>query len=552
MRSLIRFVSRNPSGASESRDKIHDGEALTLGRATDQVLHLKDRRVALEHARIVKRGDSVVLSAQAAVGVTVNGALLRETRLLPGDVVEIGANLLKLSTPPAGFDLAFTFELATSAATDEGAAPPRKLRLSETALAKRWPAWTLTAAVLLVCLLLPASGLLSHSWQQSLRRSLLPDDHWWASGPLAMVHGNLEGQCDRCHQRAFQRVPDAACLTCHGGRLHGHVALRGARIDLDERRCASCHAEHNEPPLLVRRDNALCAGCHVDIRATVGRDFKPAIGNASDFLFDHPPFPTASVKNSGVKFSHAVHLAAAGVKSPTGRRVLGCADCHEPEPGGARMQPIRMERHCVECHRLDFDPADPERQVPHGNAEAALTLLIEYYSAKYLEGYPDPLARAVPGIELRRPGAELSRQEREATLRRAREKAFTVARDLFERRTCATCHTVERRTDAATGLTWSVAPAAIAAVWMPNARFDHARHGTALTRCETCHDAKHSHQAADVLMPRIGVCRTCHAGAHPPGDRPTLIASGCASCHSFHRATEPLWRAAEVSGSIAR
>ena len=136
----------------------------------------------------------------------------------------------------------------------------------------------------------------------------------------------------------------------------------------------------------------------------------------------------------------------------------------------------------MECHRLDFDPADPERQVPHGSAPAALTTIIEYYSAKYLQAYPDPLA-ATPGAEWRRPGARLSAAERAATLRRAREKALSVARDLFERRTCTTCHAVERKDGGTREVSWSVAAVSVTAAWMPNARFDHARHGTALTRC---------------------------------------------------------------------
>jgi predicted CXXCH cytochrome family protein len=238
-----------------------------------------------------------------------------------------------------------------------------------------------------------------------------------------------------------------------------------------------------------------------------------------------------------------VHLALGGIRSPTGKRVLECRACHQPEAGGARMQPISMERHCTECHRLDFDPADPERQVPHGDAQAALTMLVEYYSAQYLKGYPDPLAVAVPNAELRRPGPRLTQEEREATLRRAHEKAMSVARDLFERRACTTCHTVERAMDARGGLAWKIAPVRLTAVWMPNARFDHARHGTALTRCETCHDAEHSRVASDVLMPGIAVCRTCHAGAEPPAIHQQLIASSCMSCHAFHRGTEPLWGA---------
>lgn len=551
MRSLIRFVTRTASGASESRDKLHDGEVLTLGRATDQVLHLQDRRVALEHARIAKRGSHIVLSALADAAVTVNGALVRETRLAVGDVIEIGANRLTLFEPPAGIDLAVAFELVASAPVEEIAPAARVLRLADTALAKRWPAWTLAGITLVLALLIPAAGLLSPGGRASLHRAPLPDDRWWSSGPLALAHHKLEARCESCHEIAFVRVRDQACLACHASMLHRHAAAHGIRVDLEHRRCATCHAEHNEPALLVRRDDELCSGCHADLQTTVGGAPLRTIGNATDFLLEHPDFSVARRVNTGLKFAHDVHLDVRGIRSPTGKRVLGCASCHVPEPGGARMRPIRMERDCAECHRLDFDPADPERQVPHGSAAAALTTLVEYYSAKYLQGYPDPLA-STPGAEWRRPGARLSAEERAATLRRAREKALSVARDLFERRTCTTCHAVERMDDGAKGVLWSVAPVTVTAAWMPNARFDHSRHGTALTKCATCHDALHSKQAEDVLMPGIAVCRTCHAGAHPPADKPLLIASGCASCHAFHRATEPLWRSAEAQRSGAQ
>ena len=546
MRTLIRFLTRNPSGAIESRDKVHEGDVITLGRGTDQVLHLKDRRVALEHARIVRSGDGILLSSRVTAGVTVNGAPVRDSRLVPGDVVEIGANVLKIIEPPAGCDLAFTFELGGAATEEELAPPARKLRLADTALAKRRPSWLLFVLVLLVCLLLPASGLVSKGWQATLRSSVLPDDHLWTSGPLALVHQNVALRCESCHERAFVRVRDSACLTCHGGTLQRHAATHGVRVDLEGRRCATCHAEHKEPSTLVRRDDSLCAGCHADIHGTIGPATRTVLGNASDFLSDHPEL-RVTASESHLKFGHDVHLNPAGIKAPGGKRVMQCAECHQTDAAGARMLPINMQRHCQECHRLDFDPADPERQVPHGDARAVLTTLTEYYSAKYLANYPDPLAAAAPGRLVRRPGPELTREERERALRRAHEQAITTARDLFERRACATCHEVERvdasSQDTAGDPTWRVAKTPLTKAWMPDARFNHARHGTSLTSCATCHAAAKSHAANDVLMPKIAVCRTCHAGAVPPANRPQLVASGCMMCHAFHRDGEPLWRA---------
>lgn len=545
MRTLIRFLTRNPSGAVESRDKVHEGDVITLGRGTDQVLHLKDRRVALEHARIVRRGDGIVLNSRVTAGVTVNGAPVRDTRLVAGDLVEIGANVLKVIEPPAGFDLAFTFELGSGATDDELAPPARKLRLADTALGKRRPAWLLFLLVLLVCLVLPASGLVSKAWQARLRSSVLPDDHLWTSGPLALAHQNVAVKCESCHERAFVRVRDSACLTCHGGTLKRHAVAYAVRIDLEGRRCASCHAEHKEPSTLMRRDDSLCAGCHADIHQTIGPAARTVLGNASDFLFDHPEL-AVTASESHLKFPHDVHLNPAGIKAPGGKRVMRCAGCHSTDAAGARMLPIKMERHCEECHRLDFDPADPERQVPHGDVAATMTMLTEYYSASYLADYPDPVAADSPARFVRRPGPELTRAERERAVRRAHEKAITVARDLFERRACKTCHEVERldvpSQDTAGDPTWRVTKVALSEAWMPDARFNHARHGSSLTNCATCHAAAASHNANDVLMPKIAVCRTCHAGAVPPANRPQLVASGCMMCHAFHRDGEPWWR----------
>jgi hypothetical protein len=96
--------------------------------------------------------------------------------------------------------------------------------------------------------------------------------------------------------------------------------------------------------------------------------------------------------------------------------------------------------------------------------------------------------------------------------------------------------------------TWMVSPVARAEAWMPRAHFDHARHGTSLTPCSTCHDAEHSKKETDILMPRIDTCRTCHGGERGHPGNANLIASTCTMCHSFHQAPNPLW-ANEVSSA---
>ena len=538
MRVLIRFLRAGPAGAVEQKDKLYDGESVTLGRATDQVVQLKDRRVALAHAQIILRNGQPVLISRVPGGVLVNGTLQREARLRAGDVVTLGANVLRILQPPAGCELAFSFELDPDARSQGVALELPRLRLAELGFAKRRWSWGLFLGMLLLSLAIPSAGVRSPQIQERLRASLLPDDHWWSPGPLSRVHEVLGTQCEACHQKPFQRVRNDACLTCHAANLHQHWPQSGSGAVAPEERCASCHAEHQEPATLVRQDSAVCANCHGDLKARAPATLITA--RVTDFAADHPGFDLPVSEESGLRFPHDLHLAKDGVRSPVGDTVLGCQDCHALEPGGARFRPVQMQRDCGQCHLLDFDSAYPERTVPHGDATAVSEFLLDYYSRRYLEAYADP--RAVPGTA-RRAGQQLAAPERERLLRTAREQAAIVTQDLFERRSCAQCHEVTRDASGAPDQ-WQIRPVKLSSAWLKGAAFSHAAHSTALTRCETCHAAVDSKAASDVLLPDIATCRECHAGggdAHAtPPDR---ITSTCILCHGFHGGDNPLWQA---------
>jgi predicted CXXCH cytochrome family protein len=130
-------------------------------------------------------------------------------------------------------------------------------------------------------------------------------------------------------------------------------------------------------------------------------------------------------------------------------------------------------------------------------------------------------------------------RERARLLQQARERAFAVARDLFERRTCHDCHEISATGDPDDP--WKVEPAKLREAWMPGARFNHARHATALSECGLCHDAARSKEAADVLMPRIEDCRECHGSGDPHRNPQDLVQSGCTLCHGFHDARHGAW-----------
>ena len=88
MTYLIRFVTRNAAGGIEQHDRQVDSPIVTIGRATDQVLHLKDRRARLQHAQLERRDGAFHITSSALAGVTVNGKSQRDARLNVGDVIE--------------------------------------------------------------------------------------------------------------------------------------------------------------------------------------------------------------------------------------------------------------------------------------------------------------------------------------------------------------------------------------------------------------------------------------------------------------------------------
>ncbi len=544
MKVLIRFITTNAAGGLEYSDKLIETEVISIGRATDQTLHLKDRRVRLQHAEISCRNGEFTISTSALAGVDVNGRSQREARLIAGDVIEVGANILRVIDPDADVDFAISFELSAEAKSEDLAAGWASTPTGIAGFSKRRIAWILAGVVAVFCLLLPAMSLL-HPGVASVMRgsSLLPDDGLWLAGPVHSAHSATSEACQNCHTDLFARVPDTACLECHIANRH---VVSTTHNVLGEVRCAACHLEHNEPQQLVNRHQGLCADCHSQLPDDV------PLQNAADFLDAHPDFrvsllvpviaangatewniqhtPLAEslgAERSKLKFDHQVHLDGSGVLTPDGRRVLECSECHQPEPGGARMQPISMDEHCVGCHTLSFDADDPSRQVPHGDPLGVVQSLVEYYSARLLGSDPDAVEQRV-----RRPGQALSREDRDRAAAEAKVKALTIAEDLFERRACVNCHEVSPTGDEA--MPWKVEPVRLTTLFFPHANFSHAAHDTEVTNCDGCHNAGASNSSSDVLIPNIDSCRACHGSGVARRNNASQTPSTCIMCHSFH------------------
>ncbi len=556
MRLLIRTIEMGSSGVKATRDRIVDAESIGFGRATDQSIQCNDPRIALQHARFARSDGGLLLSCIPPAQAEVNGRLCRSANLKVGDEVSLGPMLIKVLEVPLEVDAAISVErdARESTVADDAPMPKFATTLEEVGWRRRPWAWIGITVTLLLGLILPwlfvAKGDASASW---LRASVLPSDQQWSSGALHSAHGNLEGECEACHVQSFRRVRNEQCLECHAATLHQHVpANHPAVADMTAARCTSCHVEHDQPSNLVQRDTRLCTDCHSEpADHGIGKKTMPV----TDFVLQHPEFQislltapdwrvtrarlggAALVERSDLVFTHAAHLDPKGIKAPQGQVVMGCADCHVSNESGRGFEKITMERHCGTCHSLGFDPAEPQRQVPHGDPKLVLLTLVDHYSRRYLSGYSDSLA-VVDGVTP--PGASLSAAARARLLGNAKQRANQVATDLFERRACAECHAVTR-TGTTNDSAWIVAPVKLTQHFMPKARFDHAAHASGQATCETCHAAQESKLSSDVLMPSIKVCRDCHGGETGAEGGEQKIASPCATCHVYHDEREPKW-----------
>lgn len=562
MEIRVTVVSTNRRGEQRDQQRVA-GPVVNIGRGSQSQIHLPDARIALNHARIAVTEAGATIEAVGG-RVEVNGRQVDSARLSVGDAVEIGPYDILIEAPPEGVPLALTIHLRSRFQPRARDALRTVLRRAPR-VSRRRLSYLAFVGVLLLFLVIPLvpdlmnkAGPDEPPLKLTLLNEIVPAAavglmQTWNPGPVSRSHQLFGADCRTCHQYPFIQVRDSACVACHKDiKEHVPRAQLTGELGKDflEQRCAECHRDHKATQL-APRSQELCVSCHANVKAAAP---EAQSGNVTDFSRGkHPEFrlslldadrpelirrvrqserpPAGMIERSNLRFNHAFHLNARGVRDPeNGYSVLKCADCHEPAEGGRLMAPITMERHCQRCHLLEFEPAVTKRQVPHGSEEAVMTTLREFYARLVLGDVP-PDAKPPVDLPRLRPGTETDYRERQQALRIADERAQRVLQELYEtpRNVCLMCHYIERES----GGKWKVAPVRLARVWMPQGLFTHAKHTA--QRCETCHDVTLSRDAGDIAMPRIEKCQQCHVGTRPVEER---VTSDCAACHRFHAGRE--------------
>ena len=195
--------------------------------------------------------------------------------------------------------------------------------------------------------------------------------------------------------------------------------------------------------------------------------------------------------------------------------------------GPTGIVPIRYETSCTTsgCHPLTFDNRRPDQVAPHASPRRVREFLVSVYSDRRgaNESVGDQYRRLIRGAGAQPRGIDYGGQA---------QGAVVLAERYLYGTACKECHVVDTNARPLPRVTWTPIPAR----WLPNGRFQHLDHPG---DCRQCHGAAaDSTVAADVLLPAIAVCRTCHGGgggaAQVRAGTAPAAPTDCLSCHRYH------------------
>jgi hypothetical protein len=394
----------------------------------------------------------------------------------------------------------------------------------------------------------------------------------YSSGPLSAAHAVLGKRCDACHVTTLgvfrAKVRDEVCSKCHEAPAH-HAEKVTFTVS-----CGSCHVEHRGSLRLASTDDVSCTQCHADLLTRNG--IPHYVRTVKDFDQQHPQFaalrPGASDPGQ-IKLNHYAHLRP-NLAGPAGPVQMDCQDCHRvqaldrswpyamsqlplppesqamsqsmtsvagmnadigrPDTGHSdarrshsldSMLPILYVNQCAGCHvkDLQFDKRF-DQAAPHDKPEVVQEFLVQKYS-DYFASHPGALSETV-APERMLPGKMKLPLPVPHTRQEWMDQQVMLADVLLFGKGCKLCHVVTE----GNGQLPMVAKSSIPARWFLHADFNHDSHR--LLTCTACHDrTPESRETADILLPGIASCRTCHQDSGPRHD---AASARCSECHSYH------------------
>ncbi len=560
MAFLIRTIDLTADGREIVRERSVAGAGLSIGRSTDNELHLPDLAVEQNHLRIERTADGTLRAvAVGTLGFRLDGRTTTDAAFdaRAGHELAVGSYRLTLAQDGAG-PVEVTVRQVRE--VEGGGEATRGFALAAAMPGKRATAWAALAAILIAFLAVPI-------WSNLARTPAAPEygtpgqtrmDRSWSTGKLSLAHHGLEDNCEACHVKPFESVRDQTCLTCHEelgdhADIDRQVAGRGPMSRMDAvlwsiagkfgkegpGSCTTCHTEHEGAGRMEPTPQQFCAECHdaLDTRLT-----DTALANAADFGTAHPQFKAIfhpvlgsqetrrislaanPVEQHGLRFPHDLHLdRQGGVARMAGNigakkgygEALVCADCHRPTADRSGFLPVDMENNCEACHSLVYDRVGPTfRTLRHGDVAQLRADLAAM----------DRAPRRPITTGRRRPGQFGEGGVYFQEFGRPQPTLVGISKALSRGGVCGECHFPATRNGRA-----DVMPVHLRSGYLLNGWFDHKEHEQA--KCSTCHEAESSGTATDLLLPGIAICRDCHLGEDAPRAE---VPSSCAMCHSYH------------------
>jgi len=418
---------------------------------------------------------------------------------------------------------------------------------------RRWRLW--------LSLLIPLAALAWFAAQRATGQKV------YSSGPLSFSHAAFGKRCDVCHVTQAgvfrKQVTDNACLRCHDAPAHHPEKVTFIPT------CGSCHLEHKGLVRLSNTSDATCTQCHADLQSRAGT--PQYVRDITNFDHQHPefaPLRPGATDPGQVKLNHYAHLRP-NLPGPNGPVQMLCYDCHRENgmegtwpyagaqtgtvsqlsvqtmdanpvqtatadirPSRARdyMAPIRYATQCAGCHAKDlqFDKRF-DQPAPHDKPEVVQAFLIQQYG-EYFSTHPGALSEPIAPERMLKSQYKIPLPVPHNRQEWIDLQVMLADRLLFDKG-CKLCH-VMMEGDA--GRLPMVAKSSIPARWLLHADFNHNSHR--MLTCTACHtrvpDSKYT---ADILLPGIASCRSCHQDRGPQHD----AASGrCSECHSYHEWTK--------------